>query len=223
MRIALVSPYSWSHPGGVTRHIEALAAELTAAGHEPRVIAPFDGEPGSAPEMLVSLGPTLGWSFNGAKSNIANTPLAAATLRRELRDGRLRRRPPARAGRAADRLDDARARARAGRRHLPHLLAPPAAARGRVAMGREPQHEPPAGADRRVRGRGVDRPALLRRRVPDRAQRRDAARRRRAPAAAARAGRAARDRVRRPGRRAQGPAGAAARLRGAARAACPRA
>ena len=73
MRIALVSPYSWSHPGGVTRHIEALAAELTAAGHEPRVIAPFDGEPGSAPDHLVSLGPTLGWSFNGAKSNIANT------------------------------------------------------------------------------------------------------------------------------------------------------
>ena len=24
MRIALVSPYSWSYPGGVTRHIEAL-------------------------------------------------------------------------------------------------------------------------------------------------------------------------------------------------------
>ena len=87
MRIALVSPYSWSHPGGVTRHIEALAAELTAAGHEPRVIAPFDGEPASAPDNLVSLGPTLGWSFNGAKSNIANTPLAAATLRRELRSG----------------------------------------------------------------------------------------------------------------------------------------
>ena len=87
MRIALVSPYSWSHPGGVTRHIEALAAELRAAGHEPRVIAPFDGEPGSAPEWLVSLGPTLGWSFNGAVSNIANTPLAALTLRRELRSG----------------------------------------------------------------------------------------------------------------------------------------
>jgi phosphatidyl-myo-inositol alpha-mannosyltransferase len=87
MRIALVSPYSWSQPGGVTRHIDALAAELRAAGHEPRVIAPFDGEPGSAPDWLVSLGPTLGWSFNGAVSNISNTPLAAATLRRELRTG----------------------------------------------------------------------------------------------------------------------------------------
>ena len=32
MRVALVSPYSWTYPGGVTRHIEALAAELLAAG-----------------------------------------------------------------------------------------------------------------------------------------------------------------------------------------------
>ena len=30
MRTALVSPYSWTYPGGVTRHIEALAAELLA-------------------------------------------------------------------------------------------------------------------------------------------------------------------------------------------------
>ncbi|MGH2948330.1 MAG: glycosyltransferase, partial [Solirubrobacteraceae bacterium] len=42
MRVALVSPYSWTYPGGVTRHIEALAAELAAAGHEIRVLAPFD-------------------------------------------------------------------------------------------------------------------------------------------------------------------------------------
>ena len=42
MRIALVSPYSWTYPGGVTRHIEALASELTHGGHEVRVLAPFD-------------------------------------------------------------------------------------------------------------------------------------------------------------------------------------
>ena len=32
MRIALVSPYSWTYPGGVTRHIEALAEQLLAEG-----------------------------------------------------------------------------------------------------------------------------------------------------------------------------------------------
>ena len=34
VRIALVSPYSWTYPGGVTRHIEALASEFIAGGHE---------------------------------------------------------------------------------------------------------------------------------------------------------------------------------------------
>ena len=32
VRIALLSPYSWTYPGGVTRHIDALAAELAARG-----------------------------------------------------------------------------------------------------------------------------------------------------------------------------------------------
>ena len=43
MRIALVSPYSWTYPGGVTRHIEALAERFHADGHYVRVLAPFVG------------------------------------------------------------------------------------------------------------------------------------------------------------------------------------
>ena len=42
MRIALVSPYSWSYPGGVTRHIEALAEQFMADGHHVRVLSPYD-------------------------------------------------------------------------------------------------------------------------------------------------------------------------------------
>jgi phosphatidyl-myo-inositol alpha-mannosyltransferase len=99
MRVALVSPYSWTYPGGVTRHIEALATELIAAGHEVRVFAPFDRDvratalahrgarPQSreAPEWLVPLGGTVGWPANGAMSNLAITPFAVSTQRRELR------------------------------------------------------------------------------------------------------------------------------------------
>jgi phosphatidylinositol alpha-mannosyltransferase len=99
MRAALVSPYSWTYPGGVTRHIEALAAELTASGHEVRVFAPFDRDNRAAalahrgarpqrrdvPEWLVPLGGTIGWPSNGAVSNLAPTPSAVSTLRRELR------------------------------------------------------------------------------------------------------------------------------------------
>src|SRR3954471_4326232 len=101
VKVALVSPYSWTYPGGVTRHIEALAAELAASGHEIRVLAPFDADSRrtrlmhrgarpqarSVPEWLVPLGGTLGWQSNGAVSNLSGTPHAVSTLRRELRVG----------------------------------------------------------------------------------------------------------------------------------------
>src|SRR5918998_658461 len=80
MRVALVSPYSWTYPGGVTRHIEALAAELDAAGHDVRVLAPFDDDvrrtallhrgarpqARERPDWLVPLGPTIGRPSPGA-------------------------------------------------------------------------------------------------------------------------------------------------------------
>src|SRR5829696_7581961 len=101
MRVGLVSPYSWTYPGGVTRHIEALAGELLAAGHDVRVLAPYDRDDRrtawlhrgarpqqrTAPEWLVPLGGTIGWPSNGAVSNLAGTPSAVSTLRRELRAG----------------------------------------------------------------------------------------------------------------------------------------
>jgi phosphatidylinositol alpha-mannosyltransferase len=101
VRIALVSPYSWTYPGGVTRHIEALAAELQTAGHEPRVLAPFDPDDATsrrlhrgarpqrhpAPEGFVSLGRTVGLPANGAVSNVAIGPTSVNRLRRELREG----------------------------------------------------------------------------------------------------------------------------------------
>src|SRR4051812_50151785 len=102
MRVALVSPYSWSYPGGVTRHIEALAVELDREGHEVRVLAPYDpdtrrtrlGHRGArpqvreVPEWLVPLGGTMGWASNGAVSNLAGTPSAGSKLRRGPRAGR---------------------------------------------------------------------------------------------------------------------------------------
>ncbi len=101
MRIALVSPYSWTYPGGVTRHIEALAAELDGLGHEAHVLAPYDPDDALArrlhrgarpqarerPERFVSLGRTFGLPANGAVSNITGTPKAVLALRRELGRG----------------------------------------------------------------------------------------------------------------------------------------
>jgi phosphatidylinositol alpha-mannosyltransferase len=101
MRIALVSPYSWTYPGGVTRHIDALAHEFLDEGHHVRVLAPFDPagrfasvlhrgarpQPLEAPEYLVPLGRTVGWKANGAVSNIALTPYSLQILHHELRTG----------------------------------------------------------------------------------------------------------------------------------------
>jgi phosphatidylinositol alpha-mannosyltransferase len=101
VRIALVSPYSYTYPGGVGRHVEALAQELLREGHDVRLLAPYDPDdrlahashrgarPDArpAPDHLISLGRTVGVSSNGSVSNVALTPYAIATLGRELRHG----------------------------------------------------------------------------------------------------------------------------------------
>ena len=51
VRIALISPYSYSYPGGVGWHVEALAEELIRHGHDVRLLAPYDPD-----DRLASLG-----------------------------------------------------------------------------------------------------------------------------------------------------------------------
>jgi phosphatidylinositol alpha-mannosyltransferase len=101
VRIALVSPYSWTYPGGVTRHIEALSAELAASGHEPHILAPFDPDDalsrrlhrGARPQRVepppnfVPLGRTIGIPANGAVSNLTGTPHSVYAIRHALRIG----------------------------------------------------------------------------------------------------------------------------------------
>ena len=232
MRIALVSPYSWTYPGGVTRHIEALAEQLLAAGHHVRVLAPFDPpdrlsarlhrgaapQPREAPDYLIPLGRTIGDPGERRGLQPRVFPSAITALRRELAAGDFDVvhihepvAPPI--GWDALLFDGA-----AARRDLPHLLARTRVTqRRRARVGRgaadatactrgSPSPRPRPGPARAssAAATGSSRTAST---VP--------AEHRRAARAAAR--RAA-DRVRRPGRRAQGPAAAAARLRGAARA-----
>jgi phosphatidyl-myo-inositol alpha-mannosyltransferase len=101
VRIALLSPYSWTYPGGVTRHIESLARELNEAGYDARILAPFDPDDAFSrrlhrgarpqrhptPERFVSLGRTVGIPANGAVSNMTVTPSSVYAMRHELRNG----------------------------------------------------------------------------------------------------------------------------------------
>src|SRR3954452_16190589 len=98
MRLGLISPYSWTYPGGVNRHVEALAEQFLARGHDVRVFAPFDCDtrrtallhrgarphPIEPPEWLMPLGGTIGWPSNGAISNLSFHPTGVSLLRREL-------------------------------------------------------------------------------------------------------------------------------------------
>jgi phosphatidyl-myo-inositol alpha-mannosyltransferase len=100
MRIALVSPYSWTYQGGVNRHVEALAEQFLAQGDHVSVLAPWDppgfisrrlhrSEPElrEAPDYLIPLGRTVGVGANGAVSNLSVFPDGPIALRRALRDG----------------------------------------------------------------------------------------------------------------------------------------
>ena len=85
MKVALVSPYAWTSPGGVNTHIASLSTELRHRGHEVRIIAPADGrvEPG-----VTAVGRTVGVPFNGSVARLAFGPRVSARIRIALRRAR---------------------------------------------------------------------------------------------------------------------------------------
>src|SRR3954449_9970441 len=101
VRVALVSPYSYTYPGGVGQHVESLAEELLRQGHDARLLAPCDPDdrfarvlhrgarprPRPLPDYLIPLGRTLGVPMNGAVSNLPYGPNTISVLGHELRTG----------------------------------------------------------------------------------------------------------------------------------------
>jgi phosphatidyl-myo-inositol alpha-mannosyltransferase len=84
LRIALISPYSLSVPGGVQAQVLGLARELRRQGHEARVLGPCDGPP---PEPFVTpLGNSLPTAANGSFAPLAPDASAALRTMRALRD-----------------------------------------------------------------------------------------------------------------------------------------
>ncbi len=85
----------------MNRHVEALAEEFLARGHDVRVLAPFDppgrvsrllhraaAEAHEVPEYLTPLGRTMGFGANGSVSNLAPFPAGGVVApRREVRRG----------------------------------------------------------------------------------------------------------------------------------------
>jgi phosphatidylinositol alpha-mannosyltransferase len=100
VRIALVTPYSWTYQGGVNRHIQSLAEEFIDRGHYVRVIAPFDppdrfskllhkapADEVELPDYVIPAGRTIGIGSNGAVSNIPLFPESISVTRRAIEQG----------------------------------------------------------------------------------------------------------------------------------------
>ncbi len=71
MRVALVSPYDFAAPGGVTEHVSRLAVALGRLGHETIIIAPVASRAGFVPPPnLVAAGRVVCVPTNGSIARI---------------------------------------------------------------------------------------------------------------------------------------------------------
>lgn len=91
MRIGLVSPYSWTVPGGVNDHVGNLAAQLEARGHEAWIIAPAGilarpTEEAALPPRFISAGTAVPFRSNGSKAWVNVWPLMLQRMERIFED-----------------------------------------------------------------------------------------------------------------------------------------
>lgn len=88
MKVGLVCPYTWDSPGGVKAHVNDLAENLLALGHEVSVLAPVD-EPDAPdlPSWVVPAGRAVPVPFNGSVARLCFGPISLARTRRWLRNG----------------------------------------------------------------------------------------------------------------------------------------
>ncbi|MDQ3734868.1 MAG: glycosyltransferase family 4 protein [Actinomycetota bacterium] len=86
MRIGLVCPYSWDIPGGVQYHVRDLAKTMIALGHHVQVLTPANDET-DLPPYVTSAGRAVPIRYNGSVARLQFGPVAAARVRRWLRQG----------------------------------------------------------------------------------------------------------------------------------------
>lgn len=97
MKVCLVTPYSWSFPGGVLEHVDALADHLERRGHEVSVMAPNDpldlrtrmlhpklGRHGNLPNRVIPVGRSVPLPSNGSLANLAFSPAVFGKVRRAI-------------------------------------------------------------------------------------------------------------------------------------------
>lgn len=71
MKIALVSPYDFEHPGGVVNHIQSLADEFARMGHTVKIIAPVSKHKSSENHQFIPIGRPRPVPSSGSVSRIS--------------------------------------------------------------------------------------------------------------------------------------------------------
>jgi phosphatidylinositol alpha-mannosyltransferase len=72
MKVCLVSPYDYTHPGGVSEHVRHLADELRNRGHRATVMAPSNQlDDGDDTEEYVRIGRSTPMPGNGSVARVA--------------------------------------------------------------------------------------------------------------------------------------------------------
>lgn len=82
MKIAMVSPYDFTWPGGVTTHVSQLARELGRSGHEVQVLAPHSSSRECQDgDLLIPLGRSVPLPSNGSIARVSLSLWLARRIR----------------------------------------------------------------------------------------------------------------------------------------------
>ena len=81
MKIALVSPYDFAHPGGVVNHITCLEQQLTKMGHEVKIIAPASKAVSTLGDRLIPIGRPRSLPVSGSVARITLSPWLSSRIK----------------------------------------------------------------------------------------------------------------------------------------------
>ncbi len=81
MKIALVSPYDFAHPGGVVNHIAELERRFTRMGHEVKVIAPASKAIPGFGDRFIPIGKPRSIPTSGSIARITISVRLASTIK----------------------------------------------------------------------------------------------------------------------------------------------
>ena len=84
MKIALVSPYDFNHPGGVVNHILALNQQLTNMGHKVKIISPLSRLVFSNDDRFLHIGKARPFPVRGTTIRISLSLRLASKIKEVL-------------------------------------------------------------------------------------------------------------------------------------------